>query len=341
MRHTMQAIQISQYSHDYQVELREIPIPTIASHEVLIQVKAAAINPLDLLNIDGSIKLVQSYKFPFTLGNECAGIITQVGSNVTNFKVGDQVYTRLPLAKIGAFAEYVAVDAQALAHMPQGYDFITACTLPLAGLTIYQALTEELQAQRGQKLLITGASGSLGQVAVPLAREMGLEVYVTGNAQTREQLLQLGASKFIDYRKANYWEELHDLDYVIDTTGMANFKQALSVLKRGGKLLALKGIPNKEFARKHQFPWWKRWLFNLAGGKYDRAAQAQGKEYRFMFVRADGAQLQTITHMVEKLQLRPPVHPQIFTLATVPQALQLVAQGKARGKVVISLEADK
>lgn len=338
MRHTMQAIQISKYSKDFQVELRNIAIPKIARHEVLIQVKAAAVNPLDLLNIDGSVKLIQSYQFPCTLGNECAGVISQVGSQVTGFQVGDHVYTRLPLKKIGAFAEYVAVDAQALALMPQGYDFITACTIPLAALTIYQALNEILQTQTGAKLLITGASGSLGQLAIPLAREFGLEVYVTGNQESRTRLLDLGASKFFDYRTANYWDELQGLDYIIDTTGMNNFEQALKVLRPGGKLLALKGIPNLQFARSQQLPWWKQWLFGLAGRKYDRLAQAQGKEYHFMFVEANGTQLQTITQIIEKLQLRPRVHEQLFTLATTQQALELVAQGKARGKVVINLD---
>ena len=167
----MKAAQIAKYSKEINVSVNEIPIPEPEKDEVLIRVKAAAVNPLEILLARGSIRLIQDYDMPLTLGNECSGIVEKVGSCVKNFRVGDRVYTLLPLKKIGAFAEFVAVDHKAVAPMPTGYEFVTAAAIPLAGLTAYQGLVEELEIQSGKTLLITGASGSFGQVAVPIQRQ--------------------------------------------------------------------------------------------------------------------------------------------------------------------------
>ena len=204
----MKAVQIDRYAKEIRPVVREIPTPDIGSTEVLVKVKAAAVNPLELLILTGSVKLIQDYPMPLTLGNECAGVVEQVGSRVIGFKKGDKVYTRLPLAKIGAFAEYVAVDQNALAPMPQGYDFTTAAAIPLTGLTAWQGITEELEAKPGSTLLIPGGSGSFGQMAVPIAKALGLRVIVTGNSRARESILAAGAERYLDYQKENYWEVL-------------------------------------------------------------------------------------------------------------------------------------
>ena len=143
----MKAVQINGYSKQIDTVVRDIPKPELSDTEVLLRVKAAAVNPVELLILTGSIKLIQDYTMPLTLGNECSGVIEEVGSKVTGFQKGDRVYTRLPLHKIGAFAEYVAVDQKAIAKMPEGYDFNTAAAIPLTGLTAYQAIVEELEAK--------------------------------------------------------------------------------------------------------------------------------------------------------------------------------------------------
>ena len=275
---------------------------------------------------------------PLTLGNECSGIVEKVGNNVKDFRPGDRVYARLPIQNIGAFAEYVAVDHKALAKMPSGYDFVTAAAIPLAGLTAYQGLVEELEAEPGKSLLITGASGSFGQIAVPIAKSMGLHVIVTGNSRSREKLIKLGADRYIDYKEENYWEVLTDMDYVIDTLGANEFTHELSVLKRGGRLLSLRTAPNKMFAKRNGFPWLKRVLFTLAGSKFDSAARKQGKEYRFLFVRSNGEQLERVTAIVEKYNIRPDIDSRIFSLSQVNEALMLIANGKLNGKVIIRME---
>jgi len=303
----MQAVQIKSYSKEIHTVLNDILKPQISDSEVLIQVKAAAVNPVELLILTGSVKLIQDDPMPLTLGNECSGIVEQVGCNVKGFQKGDRVYTRLPIGKIGAFAEYVAVDQNAIAKMPEGYDFNTAAAIPLTGLTAYQAIVEELEAKPGQTILIPGGSGSFGQMAVPIAKALGLGVIVTGNARAKEQFLSLGVDQYLDYQTENYWEVLADVDHVIDTLGPAEFQHELSVLKKGGRLVSLRTGPNKAFALRHHFGGLKKLLFTLAGSKYDKAARKQGKEYRFIFVRSNGAQLQKITEIVEKLQIKPAV----------------------------------
>lgn len=244
----MKAAQIKKYSKEIKVSINEVPIPEPKGNDVLVKVMAAAVNPLDILQLTGSVKLVQDYRMPLTLGNECSGIVEKVGDDVKDFCVGDRVYTRLPINNIGAFAEYVVVDHEALAKMPSGYEFITAAAIPLAGLTAYQGLVEELEVQSGKTLLITGASGSFGQIAVPIAKSMGLRVVVTGNTRSQDKLLKMGVDQYVDYKKENYWEILSDLDYVIDTLGANEFEHELSVLKKGGRLLSLRTAPNKMFA---------------------------------------------------------------------------------------------
>ncbi len=204
----MKAVQIRNYSKNINAALNDIAKPSITDSEVLIQVKAAAVNPVELLIMTGSVKLIQGYSMPLTLGNECSGIVDQVGSKVTGFQKGDRVYTRLPLSKIGAFAEYVAVDQKAIAKMPEGYDFNTAAAIPLTGLTAYQAMVEELEVKPGETLLIPGGSGSFGQMAVPMAKALGLRVIVTGNTRAREQFLSMGLTSILTTKQktiGNYY----------------------------------------------------------------------------------------------------------------------------------------
>ena len=212
-----------------------------------------------------------------------------------------------------------------------------AAAIPLTALTAWQGLVDVLEAQAGQTLLITGGSGSFGQMAVPIARELGLRVMVTGNARAREEFLAMGVERYIDYRQENYWEVVPGVDLVIDTLGAGEFEHELSVLKRGGRLLSLRTSPNGEFARRNGFPWYKRALFTLAGMKYDRAARRQGKEYRFLFVHADGEQLRRITELVECEHIVPAIDPHCFSLEEINDALRLVAEGPLRGKVIIRM----
>ncbi|MFS0508315.1 NADP-dependent oxidoreductase [Bacillus altitudinis] len=335
METLMIVAQITKYSKKPHIQINEIPIPEIADNEVLVKVKAAAVNPLEMLIITGSVKLIQDYEFPLTLGNELTGVIEKVGKNVTEFQVGDAIYTRLPLEKIGAFAEYAAIDAAAISPMPKNLSYVEAAAAPLAGLTAYQGLHEELEAQSGKSVFIPGGSGSFGQMAVPIAKAMGLNVIVSGSSEARERILEMGASQYLDYRTEDYVELLPNVDYVIDTLGPKEFDRELSIIKPGGRLLSLRTGPNKHFGKDRNFPRWKQMLFALAGAKYDRKAKKQNVEYRFIFVRSDGEQLKEVTKIIEDNNIVPAIHPTIFTIESVNEALKLVANGRPKGKVII------
>ena len=331
----MKAAQITKYSKKISAEINDIPIPEIGDNEVLVKVKVAAVNPLEMLIITGSVKMIQDYEFPLTLGNELTGVIEKIGKNVRGFKVGDAIYSRLPLTKIGAFAEYAAINADAIGHLPANLDFVTGAAAPLTGLTAYQGLHEELEAKAGETVFIPGGSGSFGQMAIPIAKAMGLNVIVSGNPQARERTLAIGADQYIDYTKENYWELLSDIDYVIDTLGPAEFDHELSIIKSGGRLLSLKTGPNKRFAKDRGLPGLKQKLFAVAGAKYDNKAKKKNIQYRFIFVRSDGVQLKEITKIIEDNNIVPAVDPTEFRIEDIDKALNLVAQGHTKGKVVV------
>lgn len=334
----MKAVQIERYSRQIKTVLKDIDIPEINDDEILVKVKAAAVNPLDLLVMQGSIRLIQDYKMPVSLGSECAGVVESVGKNVHNFKSGDKVYARLPQHHPGAFAEFVSINQSAAAKMPENYSFKEAAAIPLAVLTAYQAITEELNAEKNKNLLITGGSGSFGYIAVPVAKALGLNVIVTGNSRAKENILSLGAARYIDYKKENYYDVLANIDYIIDTLGEKEFNHSLSVLKKGGTMVSLKGVPNKEFAVKNNFTFFKRLLFTLAGKKYNKEAEKQDKKYKFLFVRADGSQLKKITEIIEDNNIKPLIDEHTYSLDNIDDALNLLAKGNINGKIIVEID---
>lgn len=331
----MKAAQLTKYESDFKLVVRDIPTPTPSENEVLVQVKVAAVNPIEHLIGSGSVKLIQNYDMPLTMGNELSGIVTAIGSAVSRFKVGDAVYSRLPLTKIGAFAEFVAIDEQAVALKPKTLDFEHSAAVPLTGLTAYQGFTEELEARPGQSVMIPGGSGSFGQLAIPIAKELGLKVMASGNARGRENAAAMGVSQYFDYKQENYWESLAPVDYVIDTIGKPELSHELSVLKSGGRLLSLRMGPNRRFAKQHQLSFLKTMLFSMAGAQLDHQAKKAGVQYHFIFVRSDGAQLAKITEIVERENIVPAIDPTEFSLAQVNEALELVANGHPKGKVLV------
>lgn len=337
----MKAVQIEKYTKDLQTKMKEIPVPTITDDQVLVKVKVAAVNPLELLNITGAVKLIQDYSMPLTLGNELTGVVEKVGDKVRDYQIGEKIYSRLPIESIGAFAEYVAVDAKAIAHLPENLDFSTGAAAALTGLTAYQALHEELQAKAGQTVFIPGGSGSFGQMAIPLAKDLGLTVIVSGSNEARERTLAAGADKYLDYKAENYWEILEPVDFVMDTLGEKEFDRELSIIKAGGKLVSLIAGPNKQFAIDKGMSKTKQLLFGLAGKKFDKKAREKGIEYRFIFVRSDGKQLKEISRIIEKNNIVPAVDPTYFRLEDIDQALQLVAKGHPKGKVLLQIGQEK
>ena len=331
----MKAAQMQKYSKEIQVEINNVEIPEINNHEVLVKVKAAGVNPLDILTLNGSVRMIADYEFPLTIGNELSGVIEAVGKDVVDFQVGDKVYSRLPVNKIGAFAEYVAVKDDAIAKMPENLSFIEAAAVPLTALTAYQALKDVLHVQPNTKLFIPGGTGGFGAMAIHIAKSMGLYVITSGSERGRSRTLSIGADQFINYKEENYAEVLSNIDYVIDTLGTNEIKTELSILKPQGKLVSLKAAPNYRFAVENNFPMWKRMLFGLAGARLDRLAAKDKKEYHFLFVQANGRQLQEMTSLIENENITASID-STYKFDDINQALHKVSTGHSEGKVIVT-----
>ncbi|CUW14385.1 NADP-dependent oxidoreductase [Leuconostoc gelidum subsp. gasicomitatum] len=332
----MKAAQLNKYAKDFQLTVRNVPVPDIKEDEVLIRVKEAAVNPLEKLIGTGSVKLIQDYDLPVTMGNELTGIIEKTGANVTKFKKNDAIYSRLPLNQIGAFAEYIAVPESDIGHLPLNLDFKSGAAAALTGLTAYQGFFEELEAKAGETVFIPGGSGSFGQLAIPIAKSIGLKVIVSGNSGARDRTLQLGADQYISFETQNYWELINDVDYVIDTLGPDEFDRELSIIKSGGRLLSLRTGPNKQFAVDHNFGFAKKQLFSLAGSQFDCKAEKKNVQYRFIFVRSDGSQLRELSKIIEQNNIVPAVDPTVFHIEDINDAMDLVFNGRPKGKVLIT-----
>ena len=283
----------------------------------------------------GEVKLITPYSFPLSIGNELAGVIEKTGEKVTEFKEGDRVFSRLPTNKIGAFAEYVAINKKDLAKIPEYLSFNEAAAIPLTALTAYQAL-DILQVKSGETLFISGGSGGFGAMAVPLAKTRGIKVITNGSLENKERVLALGAELFLDYKTEDYAQLLHDVDGVIDTIGGKETEKQFSILKQGGKLVSLKGMPNGRFAKKMGLPLWKQWIFGFAGRSFDNMAKKRNQEYHFIFVQSSGEQLSEIAKVLEENQIRPSID-SIYSFEDIAKALVKVDKGSSRGKTIVEI----
>ena len=318
------------------LEVREIPTPTPSADEVLVKIHTAAVNPLDNMIMRGEVKMITPYALPLVMGNEFSGVVEKIGADVTGFAVGDRVYGRMPLNKIGAFAEFAAVDSGALAHVPDYLSLEEAATVPLTALTAMQSF-ELMDAKPGQTVFISGGTGSLGAMAIPVAKSLGLTVATNGNGANEERVRALGADIFIDYRKQSYADVLSEVDLVLDTLGDRELPTEFKVLKEGGHLVSLRGMPNGRFAQRMGLPWYKRFLLSLAGRKYDAMAARKKQTYDFIFVHKDGAQLESIASLFPAERPLTASIDASFTLDQINEALAKVRAGGSQGKTIVRI----
>ena len=326
----MRAAQVEQYNkNNISVKMVSLDIPIIGERDVLVRVSAAGVNPLDNMISRGEVKMIVPYKLPIVAGNEFVGVVEKVGAKVSKFKVNDRVFARLPLDKIGAFAEYVAVNENALAKVPEYLSDVEASAVPLTALTIMQAL-ELMKAEKGKTIFISGGTGSVGAMAIPIAKAKGLEVITNGSAENKDRVLELGASRFIDYKTEDY------IDYVLDTLGGNETEKQMQILRKGGKMVSLRAMPNGDFAKRMRLPMWKQIILGFAGSKFDKLAGKYGISYDFIFVESNGKQLQEVADLFEKLKIKPSIDT-VYTLEEVNSALNRVANGRSKGKTVITM----
>lgn len=330
---------LESYNKDGQdLVLKDIPMPTVGSYDILVEVHYAAVNPLDNMIIRKEVKLIVDYPTPLAMGNEYSGVVIQVGSKVTRFKVNDRVYGRTPLDHPGAFAQYIALNENSASLIPSYMNFKEAATVPLTALTAMQAF-QLMGAKAGQTIFISGGTGSVGAMAIPIAHRMGLHVITNGSGDNEERVLKLGADRFIDYKKEDFSKTVHDVDCILDTLGMSALPQEFQILKEGGHLVSLRGLPNGRFAQRMQLPWWKKILFSIAGRKLDKLAAKKHQTYDFLFVQEDGHQLDLINTLFnDKDPLETSVD-EVYTLEQVNEALQKVKNGHSKGKTLLEIKA--
>jgi NADPH:quinone reductase-like Zn-dependent oxidoreductase len=320
------------------LELADLPEPQLGDHDVRVDIHATAVNVLDVKVQAGEYKAILPYKAPFVLGHDLAGTVTAIGSAVTRFTVGAEVYGRPRDGRVGTFAQRLAVHEDDLAHRPRTISITEAASVPLVALTAWQALVERANVQPGQKVLIHAGSGGVGTFAIQLAKHLGATVATTTGTTNVGWVGDLGADVVIDYKTQRFDEQLSGYDVVLDSQGGDTLARSLTVLRPGGLAIGIAGPPDPAFATQlgKRFPLLP--VMALLSLRTRRAAKRLGVRYSFLFMRADGPQLEQIATLIEAGTLRPMID-RTFPFDRTPDALTHVQAGRSKGKVVISVEA--
>lgn len=333
----MKAFFIERYGSKHPGRIGQLPEPEVRDDDVLVQIHAASVNVLDTKLRQGEFKLILPYRLPLILGNDLAGVVVRVGSKVRRFKPGDEVYARPDQARIGTFAERIAVSERALAPKPANLSMEQAASIPLVGLTAWQALVETAKLKQGQKVLIHAGSGGVGTIAIQLAKHLGAFVATTTGTGNVEWVKALGADLVIDYRTQDFETLVHGYDVVLNSLGKDVLEKSLRVLKPGGQLISISGPPDRDFAVQQGLSWPLRQVIGLLSGGIRRKAGRHGVRYAFLFMTANGDQLRALGALIEA-GIVTPVVDRVFALDAAAQALAYVGSGRAKGKVVVKVE---
>lgn len=315
------------------IEVVDRPEPVVDGNDVLIEVRAASLNPLDFKIREGKLKLVQrGVRPPIALGCDVAGVVAATGGDVTGISVGDEVFARLEKNRMGGLAERVAADASVVAKKPARASFEEAASVPLAGLTSLQALREVAGLKPGQRVLIHAGAGGVGSLAIQIGKQLGLWVATTTSTKNADFVRSLGADLVVDYTKQEPLPA--ELDAVFDTLGTTELA-SIAACKRGGVVVGIGGLPDAAFAREY-LPWFARAAIPLMTMKRTRAAAAAGVSFRYLYMRPDGAQLAELASWIDTGTLRPVLH-RTYPLAEVREAFAELERGRARGKIVVTI----
>jgi len=333
----MKAFILDRYGSKVALRAGEMANPDVREDEVLVQVHAAGVNLLDSKIRNGEFKLILPYRAPFVLGHDVAGVVVRVGARVKLFKRGDEVYARPAGHRIGTFAELIAVQEKDVALKPKKLTMEEAASLPLVGLTAWQALVERGQLKRGQKVFIQAGSGGVGTFAIQLAKHLGATVATTTSTSNMELVRSLGADVVVDYKKEDFETRLSGYDLVLHSQDGKALGKSLRVLRTGGRLVSLSGPPDPDFAEEIGAPWFVKLVTRLLSFGARRKAKSLDTGFSFLFMKASGEQLQTIAALVDAGVVRP-VLDKVFPFHSTNEALAYVETGRARGKVVIKVK---
>lgn len=333
----MKALTFKRYGKSPGIGFAQVPRPVLKPNEMLVEVHAAAVNPVDNMITAGVFKPVLKFQLPAVMGSDLAGVVAEVGSNVTRFKVGDAVFANVFDLGTGSIAEYVAVPEAVAAPKPANLDFVQAASIPMVGLTSWQALKERADLQAGQKVFIPAGSGGIGTFAIQLAKYLGAKVATNTSTANVQMVGILGADEVIDYKQQAFENVLHGYDLVLGTIRGDAIEKAVEILKPGGKIISLVGPLDKAFARARRLNIFLEFVFGLMSRKIVRLARKNGVAYSFLFARPEGVQLTEIGKLLESGQIQPVID-KVFAFEQAKEALDYLAQGRAKGKVVIKIK---
>ncbi|PFM12805.1 NADPH:quinone reductase [Bacillus cereus] len=332
----MKAMIIDKYGK-VPMRMAEVPTPEINEHEVLVEIHAASINPIDFKIRDGKVKMLLKYEMPLILGNDFSGVIVQVGSKVTHFKVGDEIYARPRKNKIGTFAEYIAIHEDDIALKPENLSFEEAASIPLVGLTSYQALHDIMQLKKGKKILIHAGSGGVGTFAIQLAKIMGATVTTTASEAGANLVKSLGADEIINYKTEKFEDILTNYDAVFDTIGGTTLEKSFNIIKSGGNIVSVSGMPNARFGKEFGSGFFKTLLFSLASKKLTALEKKHNAQYSFLFMKPSGDQLRTIANYIEDGKIKPVID-RVFPFEDAQKAMEYSEAGRAKGKIIVKIK---
>lgn len=318
------------------VRVAELADPAPGAGDVLIEIHAASLNPIDFKIVHGDLKRVSKYQLPRPFGFDASGIVLSAGARAVSFKPGDAVYARASRETIGTFAEKIALPQEFVARKPAAISHAQAAALPLVGLTTLQGFAR-VRARAGQRILIHAGAGGIGTFAVQYASHLGLHVTTTTSSKNVDFVKSLGADRVIAYDRENYLEAGGDYDIVYDTLGGAFTVDAFKVVKRGGAVISLSGPPDRDFARREGAGWLVRAVVWLMSHKVYAASTEAGATYCWFFTEPSGDQLREIAGLVESGAIKPVIDRE-FAFEQLPAALTYLEAGRARGKVVLKVK---
>lgn len=334
----MKAFIVKRYGKKEKLYLTDWAEPTVHENDVLVKIHAAGVNLLDSLIRNGDFKLFLPYQPPFVNGHDVAGVVTKVGSNVSKFKVGDEVYSRVSDYRVGTFAEYISIHEKDVAIKPENISMEEASSIPLVGLTSWQALFEIAKLKKDQKVFIQAGSGGVGTFAIQLAKHIGAFVATTTSSANIDLVKSLGADVVIDYKSEDFETILKDYDVVLHSNRDKKIlEKSLRILKPGGQLISLTGPPTFEFAKQLGLAWYLKLITKLLSYGIKKYAKKRDVHFNFLLMRADGNQLSQITKLIESGVIKPVID-KVFPFEQTNEALEYVETGRAKGKVVIKIK---
>ncbi|TNE51177.1 MAG: NADP-dependent oxidoreductase [Deltaproteobacteria bacterium] len=334
----MKAAIIRSYGAPNVFQVEEFSRPSVGPRDVLIEVHASSVNPVDWKIRSGGQRGAIRYKLPWVLGMDVSGVVAEVGSSVTKFKPGDEVYSSPTHRRSGTYAEWVAIDEDAVALKPKNISHYEAASIPLVGLTAWESLVVKGNLQPGQKVLIQAGSGGVGSIAIQLAKHLGAYVITTCSGRNIELVKSLGADQVIDYTQENFDEVLSDIDLAVDALGGESMFKARKVLKRGGRLAMLRAaLPEntKRFGPNLGLliTGWQLVTFILS------SRLLYGIKASSILRQCSGEFLNQLTNLIEAGQIKPLVD-KVFPLDEIAEAHKYSETGRARGKIVIAVKPE-